>query len=130
MAVRGESGTQRFFVLVGTGQGSRGQGLRNIPGGRWRSQQFLACWQSGGLLGSVVPRGAADSLLHGGEVLCLAKFSAQTRHIGVAQVNTETLSREGKRRHHTSASTADKRVFAGKSKECRFQIARAGILIT
>lgn len=70
--------------------GQSGQGLRNIPGGLWKSQQFLACWQSGGFLGSVVPRGAADSLLHGGEVLCLAEFSAHTRHIGAAQVNTET----------------------------------------
>lgn len=71
-----------------------GQGLRGIPGGLWMSQQFLVCWQSGGFLGSVVPQGAADSLLHGGEVLCLAKFSAHTRHIGTAQVDTESLPRE------------------------------------
>lgn len=76
--------------------GQSGQGLRNIPEGLWKSQQFLLCWQSGGFLGSVVPRGAADSLLHRGEVLCLAKFSAHTRHIGTAQVNTETLPREEK----------------------------------
>ncbi len=80
-------------VFFRIGWDRAGQGLRNIPAGLWKSQQFLACRQSGGLLGSVVPRGAADSLLHGGEVLCLAKFSAHTRHIGAAQVNTETLLR-------------------------------------
>lgn len=78
--------------------GQWGQGLRSIPGGGlWMSQQFLACWRSGGFLGSVVPRGAADSLLRGGEVLCLAEFSTHTRHIGTAQVDTETLQR-GERR--------------------------------
>lgn len=76
--------------------GQSGRGLRSIPdggrgwGGLWKCQQFLVCWQSRGLLGSVVPQGAAGSLLHGGEVLCLAEFSAHTRHIGTAQVNTET----------------------------------------
>lgn len=50
--------------------------------------------QSRGSLGSVVFQGAADSLLHSGEVLCLAKFPAHTRHIGTAQVNTESLQRE------------------------------------
>lgn len=75
--------------------GQSGQGLRNIPaGGLWKSQQFVACWESGRFLGSVVPRGVADSLLHGGEVLCLAEFSTHTRHIGAAQVNTETLPRK------------------------------------
>lgn len=96
MAVRGESRKQRFFVLVGTGQGSQAKDYAISRGSLWKSLQFLVCWQSGGFLGSVVPRGAADSLLHGGEVLCLAKFSAHTRHIGTAQVNTETLWREEK----------------------------------
>lgn len=51
---------------------------------------------SGGLLGSVVPRGADDSLVHEGEVLCLAKVSTDThiRHICMAQINTETLPRK------------------------------------
>lgn len=85
----------KIFRIGWDTAGQSGQGLRNIPGGErgeglWKSQQFLVCWQSGGFLGSVVPRGAADSLLHRGEVLCLAKFSAHTRHIGTAQVNTET----------------------------------------
>lgn len=82
--------------------GQSGQGLRDIPAGGvggvlWKSQQFVACWESGRFLGSVVPRGAADSLLHGGEVLCLAELSTHTRHIGAAQVNTETLPRKGER---------------------------------
>lgn len=74
--------------------GQSGQRLRSIPVGLRKSQQFLLCWQSGRFLGGVVPWGAADSLLHRGEVLCLAKFSAHTRHIGTAQVNTETLRRQ------------------------------------
>ena len=56
------------------------------------------CWYSGWLLGSVVPWGAADSLVHEGEVLSLAEFSADThkRHKGTAQINTETLQRRRK----------------------------------
>lgn len=61
-----------------------------------KSQQFLVGCRSGGFLGSVVPKGAADSLLHRGEVLCLAEFSGHTRHIGTVEVNTETLGREKK----------------------------------
>jgi len=70
-----------------------GQGLRDFPGGFWKMQRFPVCWQSGGFLGSVVPRGAADSLVHGGEVLSLAEVSADThiRHICTAQINTETI---------------------------------------
>lgn len=74
--------------------GQSGRGLRSIPVGLRISQQFLLCWQSGRFPGGVVPWWAADSLLHRGEVLCLAEFSAHTRHIGTAQVNTETLRRE------------------------------------
>lgn len=62
-----------------------------------RSQQLLAGWRSGRFMGSVVPWGAADSLLHCGEVLSLAEFSAHTRHIGVAEVNTEILQRGDRR---------------------------------
>lgn len=80
---------------IGWGRaGQSGQGLRGIPEGLWIRQQFLVCWKSGGFLGSVVPWGAADSLLHGGEVLCLAEFPAHTRHIGMAQVDTENLQKE------------------------------------
>ena len=48
---------------------------------------------SGGLVGSVVFQGALGSLVHEGEVLCLAEVSADAhkRHIGAAQLNTETL---------------------------------------
>lgn len=101
LAVQGESGKQIFFVLVGIGQGSQAKDYAISQRGReafWKKrQQFLMCWQSGRFLGSVVPRGAADSLLHWGEVLCLAEFSSHTRHIGTAEVDTESLHREGKK---------------------------------
>lgn len=59
-----------------------------------------AGWQSGWLLGSVVPWGAADSLVHEGEVLSLAEFSADThkRHKGTAQIDTETLRKTERER--------------------------------
>lgn len=56
---------QKTFAVAGVGAGQSGQGLRSNPGVRAsENQQFLVCWESGRLLGSVVPRGAAGSLLH------------------------------------------------------------------
>lgn len=83
------------FCIGWGGAGQSGQGLRNNPGvGASENQQFILCSESGRFLGSVVPRGAAGSLLRWGEVLCLAEFTTHTRHKGVAQVNTETLQRQ------------------------------------
>lgn len=99
-----------FSYSVGTGQSNQAKGYAISQRAFGKSQQFLVRWQSGGFLGSVVPRGAADSLLHRGEVLCLAELSAHTRHIGTAQVNTETLWREHRKgdlnvtRSHTNST--------------------------
>lgn len=82
-----------FSYWLGQGR-AVGPRTTQYPRGPLEESAVPTRWQSGGFLGSVVPRGAADSLLHGGEVLCLAEFSAHTRHIGAAQVNTETLRRE------------------------------------
>jgi len=68
--------------------------------GRVRGSQCAG--SSGWLLGSVVPWGAADSLVHEGEVLSLAEFSADThkRHKGTAQINTETLQKTRERQRY------------------------------
>lgn len=51
---------------------------------------------SGGFLGSVVPWGADDSLVHNAEVLSMAEVSTHKRHKCAARICTETLSREEK----------------------------------
>ncbi|CAL8364317.1 unnamed protein product [Arctogadus glacialis] len=53
------------------------------------------CWYSGWLLGSVVPWGAADSLVHEGEVLSLAEFSADTHKRHKAGEQSVSLCQEG-----------------------------------
>ncbi|CAL8372295.1 unnamed protein product [Boreogadus saida] len=53
------------------------------------------CWCSGWLLGSVVPWGAADSLVHEGEVLSLAEFSADTHKRHKAGEQSVSLCQEG-----------------------------------
>lgn len=55
---------RKTFVSAGAGAGQSGQGLRNNPGaGASENQQFIGCSESGRFLGSVVPQGAAGSLL-------------------------------------------------------------------
>lgn len=76
----------------------------------WINQQFLLCWQSGGFLGSVVLHSAADSLLHWGEVLCLAELPGHTRHIGSTKVNTETLQRGKKHTQKRSNKAGDPKI--------------------